>query len=219
MLDMVFTLVNRSYLFRTSNQVVGVESYKWYQSQVIDNKRFGVQVLFGRQTAAGYRHVKVLEFFDCLGPRQGVEDLRERFTQQCMKSGVAKHLGVTVIQQQNELVDETNVTLFSKALHGFEFEVELLGDHTARDKEQHLACELFGYIEDSNETAFSVAAVEKIYAHESLTFNNTVACEVIFKYKARLKDDMDARSDVYVLSNGCRKCSDDSDDYYREYIP
>nr|GEZ86357.1 zinc finger, CCHC-type [Tanacetum cinerariifolium] len=116
-----------------------------------------------------------------------------------------------------------------KVLHGFEFEVEPLGDHTfeveplenvdqkaglqevqtqdlmdyqlARDREQHLACELFRYREDSNKAAFTVAAVEKIYAHESLTFNNTVACEVISKWKAGLKDDMDARSDVYVLSN------------------
>ncbi|GKC89016.1 hypothetical protein Tco_1149665 [Tanacetum coccineum] len=30
---------------------------------------------------------------------------------------------------------------------------------------------------------------------------------------------MDARSDVYVLSNGCKKCSDDSDVYYWEYTP
>ncbi|GJW94512.1 hypothetical protein Tco_0174184 [Tanacetum coccineum] len=86
-----------------------------------------------------------------------------------------------------------------------------------RDREQHLACELFGYREDSNKVAFAVAAVKKIYAHESLTFNNTVACEVIYKWKARLKDDMDARSDVYVLSNGYRKCSDDNDGYYWEY--
>ncbi|GJY32224.1 hypothetical protein Tco_0415719 [Tanacetum coccineum] len=150
------------------------------------------------------------------------------------KSGVAKQLGVAGIQQQNELVDETNVTLFAKVrcfliqsgtgsmqvLNGFEFEVEPLRDHTfklAHDKEQHLACELFGYREDSNGAAFAVAAVEKIYAHESLTFNNTVACEVISKWKARLKDDMDALSDVYVLSDGYRKCSDDSYGYYWEY--
>ncbi|GKA88070.1 hypothetical protein Tco_0809834 [Tanacetum coccineum] len=236
-----------------------------------------------------------------------------------MKSGVAKHLGVAGIQQQNGLVNKTNVTLFAKVrcfliqsgmskvfwaddttmstylvtrsplsatvfkmpidmlgffgwlasikqgmlepvnvkciflgyckrnicfnesgeykktfidsgvgtgsmqvLHGFEFKVEPLGDHIfelARDREQHLACELFGYKEDINEAAFIVAAVEKIYAHESLTFNDTVACEVIFKWKAGLKDDMDARSDVYALSNGCRKCSDDSDGYYWEYTP
>ncbi|GKD99474.1 hypothetical protein Tco_1387458, partial [Tanacetum coccineum] len=74
-------------------------------------------------------------------------------------------------------------------------------------------------VEDSNEAAFAVAAVEKIYAHESLTFNNTVACEVIFKWKAGMKDDMDARSDVYVLSNGCRKWSDDNDGYSWEYTP
>nr|GEY28640.1 hypothetical protein [Tanacetum cinerariifolium] len=67
-----------------------------------------------------------------------------------------------------------------QVLHGFEFKVESLGDHTfelARDKEQHLACELFRYKEDSNEAAFIVAAVEKIYANESLTFNNTIACK------------------------------------------
>ncbi|GKA01046.1 hypothetical protein Tco_0673711, partial [Tanacetum coccineum] len=39
------------------------------------------------------------------------------------------------------------------------------------------------------------------------------------KWKAALKDDMDARSDMYVLSNGCKKCSDDSDGYYWESTP
>nr|GEY76608.1 zinc finger, CCHC-type [Tanacetum cinerariifolium] len=45
------------------------------------------------------------------------------------------------------------------------------------------------YREDSNEAAFVVAAVEKIYAHESLTLNDTVSCEVISKWKAGLKED------------------------------
>ncbi|GJS30438.1 hypothetical protein Tco_0491058 [Tanacetum coccineum] len=96
---------------------------------------------------------------------------------------------------------------------------DLIYYHPTRDREQHSAWELFSYREDSNEAAFAVAAVDKVYAHESLTFNNTIACEVISKWKAGLKDDMDARSDVYVLSNGCRKCSDDSDVYYWEYTP
>ncbi|GKE94475.1 hypothetical protein Tco_1579330, partial [Tanacetum coccineum] len=201
---------------------------------------------------------------------QGLNCVVQTSTQQCMKSRVAKHLGVAGLKQQNGLVDETNVTLFAKigfktpvdmlgflvgllllskgclnrlrnigfneseeykktficfgigtgsmqVLNGFEFEVEPPGDHTfelARDKDQHLACELFRYREDSNEAAFAVAAVEKIYAHESLTFNNIVVCEVISMWKAGLKDNMDARSDVYVLSNGCRKYSDDSAGYY-----
>ncbi|GKC59217.1 hypothetical protein Tco_1086815 [Tanacetum coccineum] len=116
-----------------------------------------------------------------------------------------------------------------QVLHEFEFEMEPLGDHTfevkpqenvdqgvglqevqtqdlmdyqlGRDREQHLACELFGYREDCNEAAFAVATVEKIYAHESLTFNNTVACEVISKWNAGLKDDMDAQSDVHATKD------------------
>nr|GEX92041.1 zinc finger, CCHC-type [Tanacetum cinerariifolium] len=91
--------------------------------------------------------------------------------------------------------------------------------HSARDREQHSAWELFSYREDSNKAAFAVVVVYKIYAHESLTFNDTVSCEVIFKWKTGLKEDMDARSDVYVLSNGCKKRSDHRNDYYWEYAP
>ncbi|GKF33012.1 hypothetical protein Tco_0106212, partial [Tanacetum coccineum] len=84
----------------------------------------------------------------------------QRSIQQCMKSGVAKHLGVAGIQQQNGLVDKTSVTLFAKVvlyrnmgfnesgeykktfigsgvgtgsvhvLQGVEFEVEQQEDHT-----------------------------------------------------------------------------------------
>nr|GEX10715.1 zinc finger, CCHC-type [Tanacetum cinerariifolium] len=111
-----------------------------------------------------------------------------------------------------------------QVLQGVEFEVEPQEDHTfevephrnvnhvdgsqevqtqdlmdyqlARDREQHLAYELFRYREDTIKAAFVVAAVEKNYACESLTFNNTVTCEVISKWEAGLKDDMGARSDV-----------------------
>ncbi|GKE92376.1 hypothetical protein Tco_1573471, partial [Tanacetum coccineum] len=72
---------------------------------------------------------------------------------------------------------------------------------------------------EHKKTFIGFGVVDKIYAHETLTFNNTIACEVISKWKAELKDDMDARSDVYVLSNCCRKCSDDNNVYYWEYTP
>ncbi|GJT07603.1 hypothetical protein Tco_0842065, partial [Tanacetum coccineum] len=129
-------------------------------------------------------------------------ELQGSSTQQCMKSRVAKHLGVAVIQQQNGLVKETNVTLLAKALQVFNFEVEPQEDHTfevephanvdhvagpqevqtqdliyypiACDREQHSTRELFIYREDSNEADFADAEAEKIYAHESLKFNNTV---------------------------------------------
>ncbi|GJY64664.1 hypothetical protein Tco_0466124, partial [Tanacetum coccineum] len=45
---------------------------------------------------------------------------------------------------------------------------DLIYYHLVRDREQHSTCELFGYKEDSNEAAFAVAVVEKIYAHELL---------------------------------------------------
>ncbi|GJT82586.1 hypothetical protein Tco_1056928 [Tanacetum coccineum] len=184
---------------------------------VHDEKRVWFEVEL--QGAQGDRKAEEKEYETGWKIKMGniLDSCNQRSTQQCMKIGVAKHLGVAGIQQQNGLVDETNVTLFDKVLHGFEFEVEPLGDHKielARDREQHLACELFGYREDSIEVAFAVAAVEKIYAYESLTFNDTVACEVISKWKARLKEDMDVRLDVYVLSNGCRKSNDDSHNYY-----
>ncbi|GKD10799.1 hypothetical protein Tco_1190484 [Tanacetum coccineum] len=62
----------------------------------------------------------------------------------------------------------------------------------ACDREQQLACELFGYREDSNEAAFVVAAMEKIYAHESLNFNDTCDREqpldgMVFFVDARLR--------------------------------
>ncbi|GJW55005.1 zinc finger, CCHC-type containing protein, partial [Tanacetum coccineum] len=202
-----------------------------------------------------------------------LDSCNQRSTRQCTKSGVPKHLSVARIQQQNGLVEETNVTLSAKVRYfliqsslsmvfwaedttmstylvnrtpsstiGFRTPIDMLGffgwlacikqgmlepalyrnigfneseeykktfigsgvggtsrefqsrSWLARDREQHLARELFGYREDRNEAAFAVAEVEKIYAHESLTFNNTIACEVISKWKAGLKDDMDARS-------------------------
>ncbi|GKC14556.1 hypothetical protein Tco_1011338, partial [Tanacetum coccineum] len=89
-----------------------------------------------------------------------------------------------------------------QVLQGDEFEVEPQDGHTFEGAT--LSMGTIQYREDSNEAAFAVAAV---------------ACEVISKWKAGLKDYMDARSDVYVLSNGYKKCSDDSDDYYLESTP
>ncbi|GJT07138.1 hypothetical protein Tco_0841600 [Tanacetum coccineum] len=153
-----------------------------------------------------------------------LDSCNQRSTQQCTKSRVAKHLGVAGLQQQNGLVKETNVTLLAKVvlyknmgfnesgeykktfigsgvgtglmqvLQGDEFEVEPQDGHTFEGAT--LCMGTIQHREDSNETAFAVAAVEKIYVHESLTFSNTVACEVISKWKDRLKDDMDARSDA-----------------------
>ncbi|GKC01083.1 zinc finger, CCHC-type containing protein [Tanacetum coccineum] len=182
-----------------------------------------------------------------------------------MKSGVVKHLGVPVIQQQNGLVKETNMTLLAKvrcfliqsglskvfwaeyttmstylmnrsplSAIGFKTPEDMLDDVTSKvvlnrnmsfNESGEYNKTFIGYGVDTgsaqvlqgvefevepqeahtfevephvNFDHVAVAAVEKIYAHESLTLNNTVACEVIFKWKAGLKDDMDAQSDMYL---------------------
>ncbi|GJR31956.1 hypothetical protein Tco_1108188 [Tanacetum coccineum] len=95
-----------------------------------------------------------------------------------------------------------------------EYKKTFSGSGVVRDRVQHSTRELFRYRQDNNETAFVVAVVENIYAHESLTFNEKVACEVISMWKAGLKEYMDARSDVYVLNNGCKKSNDGKNGYY-----
>ncbi|GJX85934.1 reverse transcriptase domain-containing protein [Tanacetum coccineum] len=200
-----------------------IESYKWYQSQ-------DCSIMFG---LPGSRQQKflVLKFFDvkeqqgkdegfagtarinCLVKEQKKEyqtgwkiktgnvldSCNQRSTQQCTKSGVAKHLGVAVIQQQNGLVKETNVTLLAK----YEFNAVLQGDD----------------FEVGNHRTGVHLRGGNLMGMSNSSLVTGIACEVISKWKARLKDDMDARSDVYVLSNGCRKFIDDSDGYYWESTP
>ncbi|GJU21297.1 hypothetical protein Tco_1154639 [Tanacetum coccineum] len=89
-----------------------------------------------------------------------------------------------------------------KVLQGVEFEVEPREDHTFEVEPHGNVDHVVGSHEvQTQDLIYYHPALEKIYAHESLTFNNTIACEVISKWKAGLKDDMDAQSDVYVLSN------------------
>nr|GFA22875.1 hypothetical protein [Tanacetum cinerariifolium] len=203
----------------------------------------------------GYRHVKVLKFFDCLSPRQGVEDLREllhkaedttrstylvnrspssgtRFKKpidmlgffgwlasikqwmlepvyvKCIFLGYHKSIVGNKLWRLDDVTskvvlyrnmgfnesEEYKKTFIGSGvgtgsvhvLQGVKFE-DLIYYHPTRDREQYSAWELFSYRED-----YEVAAVEKIYAHELLTFNDTVAYDVISKWKARLKEDMDA---------------------------
>ncbi|GJX13703.1 hypothetical protein Tco_0205461 [Tanacetum coccineum] len=83
-------------------------------------------------------------------------------------------------------------------LQGVEFKVEPQEDHAIEVEPQGNVDHLLSYEEDNNDAAFVVAEVEKIYAHESLTFNDIVSCEVIFKWKDGLKEAMDARSDAEI---------------------
>ncbi|GJT35156.1 zinc finger, CCHC-type containing protein [Tanacetum coccineum] len=198
--------------------------------QVVTRKTLkGRKRLEEYQTGYKIKPVTILDFCD------------QRSTQQCTKSRVANHLGVSSIQQQNGLVKETNVTLLAKVelyknmgfnesgeykktfissgigtssvqvLQGVEFEVQPQEDHT-------FEVEPYGnvdYVVGSKE----VQTQDLIYYHSARDReqHSAFASKVISKWKAGLKDDTDSRSDVYVLSNGCRKCSNDNNGYYWEY--
>ncbi|GJZ41374.1 hypothetical protein Tco_0588260 [Tanacetum coccineum] len=82
-----------------------------------------------------------------------------------------------------------------------EYKKTFIGSGVARDREQQSARKLFRYKEDSNEAAFAVAVVEKIYAHESLTLNDTVACD---EYQVVCTKPDIASSDVGMLDESDR---------------
>ncbi|GKC48824.1 hypothetical protein Tco_1071569 [Tanacetum coccineum] len=173
------------------------------------------------------------------------EEKLETFKDEIIKETNDKNIGFNESGEYKETLIGSGVGAGSvQVLQGDEFEVEPLGDHTfevepqgnvgqvsgsqkvqtqnfigyhfARDREQHSTRELFRYREDSIDAAFVVAKVKNIYAHESLTFNYTVACEKISKWKAGLKEEMDARyahtsilyTDGMVFSYGCKADSE-----------
>ncbi|GKA87744.1 hypothetical protein Tco_0809508, partial [Tanacetum coccineum] len=89
-----------------------------------------------------------------------------------------------------------------QVLQGDEFEVKPQDNHTF-EVEPHGN---FGH----------VVGLQEVQTQDLIYYHPTRDRE---QHSARLKDDMDARSDVYVLSNGCKKCSDDSDGYNWESTP
>ncbi|GKD76031.1 zinc finger, CCHC-type containing protein, partial [Tanacetum coccineum] len=216
-----FMLDNVRYVMELRQNLISIGTRRAICVYTLDGQLVTRKTLKGRKQLGEYQTGWKIKTGNVL------DSCNQRSTQQCTKSGVAKHLGVAGLQQQNGLVEETNVTLLAKVrcfliqsglskvlwaedttistylvnkvLQGVEFEVEQQEDHTfevephgnvdhvaglqevqtqdliyyhlVRDREQHSTRELFNYREDSNEAVFAVAEAEKIYAHESLTFN------------------------------------------------
>ncbi|GJR97708.1 zinc finger, CCHC-type containing protein [Tanacetum coccineum] len=254
-----FMLDNIRYVSELRRNLISLGTLKkrgFYREDTVGQDQVTTKTLKGRDQLGEYQIGWKIKTGNVL------DFCNQRSTQQCTKSGVAKHLGVAVIQQQNGLVKETNVTLLAKVrcfliqsglskvlwaedttmstylvnrspssaigfktpvdmlgffgwlaikqgmlepvkvkciflgyrkgtgsmqvLQGDEFEVEPQDGHTFEVEPHGNVDHVVGsqeYREDSNEAAFAVAAVEKIYAHESLTFNNTVACEKMPEYR------------------------------------
>ncbi|GKB80421.1 hypothetical protein Tco_0947316 [Tanacetum coccineum] len=171
----------------------GLSKVSWAE----DTTMFIYLVNSSSSSAIGFKtHVYMLGFFGWLASiKQG---MLEPVKVKCIFLGYRKGI---VGNKLWRLDDVTSKVVLYRNM-GFnereDYKKTFIGSGVARDREQHSAWELFSYREDSNEAAFAVALVDTIYAHELLTFNNTVACEVIFKSEAGLKDDMDARSDAEI---------------------
>ncbi|GJV92510.1 hypothetical protein Tco_1540323 [Tanacetum coccineum] len=89
----------------------------------------------------------------------------------------------------------------TQMLQGVEFEVEPQKDHGFK-------------VEPLGSGDLGVIALIQKDAHESLTFMNAVALEVISKWMVVMKEDMDTRLDLCMLNNGFRQSSDNNNIYY-----
>nr|GEV28653.1 zinc finger, CCHC-type [Tanacetum cinerariifolium] len=144
-------------------------------------------------------------------------------------------LGVAGIQQRNGLVDgderdtlgnmgfnesveyEKTFIDFSvgtglvQVLQGVEFEVESQKDHTFEVELHGNVSKVAGSPRSTNTKfdglSFRTCRSGEDIAHESLTFNDIVPCEVISKWKARLKEEMDTRwilDQIWYFFCGCK---------------
>ncbi|GJR72713.1 probable methyltransferase [Tanacetum coccineum] len=190
------------------------------QDQVTRNTLKGRKQLGEYQTGWKIKMGNVLDFFCNQGS-----------TQQCTKGGVAKYLGVAVIQQ-----GYNHVYISSEQGHHhqrlktpidmLEFFVWLAsikqGDACERQGQVHISWERKGIV--GNKLWRLDDVTSKVVLYRNMGFNESgeykktfigsgvgtglmqvlrgFEFKVISKWKTGLKDDMDARSDVYVLSNG-----------------
>ncbi|GJX04545.1 zinc finger, CCHC-type containing protein [Tanacetum coccineum] len=178
------------------------EIFQGYISRIEDTTMSTYLVNRSPPSAIGFKTlVDMLGFFGWLAIKQG---MLEPVKVKCIFLGYRKGILGNKLWRLDDVTSKVVLYRNMSFNESGEYKETFIGSG--------VAWELFSYREDSNEAAFAGAAVDKVYAHESLTFNYAVAREVISKWKARLKDDIDARSDVYVLSNGCRRRSDDTRD-------
>nr|GEY52722.1 retrovirus-related Pol polyprotein from transposon TNT 1-94 [Tanacetum cinerariifolium] len=93
-----------------------------------------------------------------------------------------------------------------------EYKKTFVGSGVARDRKQHSAWELFNYREDSNKAAFAVAAMDKIYAHKSLTFNDTIAYESRFYNEKLVQTFLEGHSTLSLEGSLSRDCDVEKND-------
>nr|GEW22448.1 zinc finger, CCHC-type [Tanacetum cinerariifolium] len=190
---LVYGNFNRTH--KEAEKQVGINSKGFLKFFDCPGSRQGVEDL----KEVGINSKGFLKFFDCPGSRQGVEDLKE-----------VSNDDIAVAQRRLEDKQpekRTNTKCLvkeqEKVHHGTDVGAVIMKTRIP-GQEGAKANVAERYREDGNEAPFAVDKVEKIYAYESLTFIDTIACEVISKWKAGLQEDMDVRSDVDQSGNTLR---------------
>nr|GEV11343.1 zinc finger, CCHC-type [Tanacetum cinerariifolium] len=125
------------------------------------------------------------------------------FEQLCIESGVARHLAVVGMPQQNRLAECMNITLMDKtdqedgddedARDQETDQTSNLTDYQlARDREPKTRTKPLRFRDESNMAAYAFVAAEEEDIHEPLTYQEAVACEDSSKWKVAMKEEMDS---------------------------
>nr|GEV33632.1 retrovirus-related Pol polyprotein from transposon TNT 1-94 [Tanacetum cinerariifolium] len=135
---------------------------------------------------------------------------KDSLAQLCVESGIARHLTVFRMLQQNRLAERMNRTLMDKRLNNHKLkedqtDQEDSDDEDAGDQEIDQLPDLTDYQLEED-------------THESLTYQEVVACEDSFKWKAIMKEEVDSLRKNKTW-DGFKRSSYDSCVYYKSYEP
>nr|GFB59961.1 hypothetical protein [Tanacetum cinerariifolium] len=122
--------------------------------------------------AGGYRQVKVLEFFDCPGLRQGVEDLRELLHKQRVKRMTSMNTRLNIEKIDGNIVQKhegSNQVGFKQLGPGVETGVHGVHD----EKRVWLEVELQGAQGDREAEVFQVSNDDTVVAQRRLKDKQT----------------------------------------------
>ncbi|GKE70209.1 retrovirus-related pol polyprotein from transposon TNT 1-94 [Tanacetum coccineum] len=149
-----------------------------------------------------------------------LEFCNREFELLCIESGIARHLTIVVMLQQNGVAECMNRTLMDKV----EVELQRLNNHTpeqdqtdqedgddedagdqetdqppdltdyqlARDREPRTRTKPLRFRDESNLAAYAFVAAEEEDTHEPLTYQEADACEDSSKWKVAMKEEMDS---------------------------
>ncbi|GJY08420.1 hypothetical protein Tco_0375474 [Tanacetum coccineum] len=182
-----------------------------FNRQKIYSKRFlGIQVLVFLRRQVRFRFVLGFKKSDYLEYKGAQENREAEVIQESNDHAAVAQRKLKVKQLKGKT--NTDSLVNKQVNHGANVGAVIMKTRVpGQDGAEGNAAER--YRGDNNMAALGVATLIEEYAHELLTFRDAVACEVISKWISVMKEDMDTRSSMCMLSNSFRRSSDDSNIY------